>query len=225
MLFLFANGSTVDAFAPAPNKSVFARSCKDSSEAIARTANSNVINGRVSKTSRRNKTSLSALPLFQLASQAFTSCPLSTILTANPDAEAEVLTDISHLFLDFTAFFKFEDKFLNYAQLIGRISFILIDFLPGHAFHMEEMAIQLFFLWINIQRILPYFDETDKQEATSSGSISQDEIELQQQLHSRPLLSEEHIDYNHVSNEVEEITVASWEAIELEMNEGQSVNN
>ncbi len=184
----------------------------------------NVINGCVSKTLCRNKTPLSALPLFQLASQAFTSCPLSTILTANPDAEAEVLTEISHLFLDFTAFFKFEAKFLNYAQLIGRISFILIDFLPGHAFHMEEMAIQLFFLGFNIQRILPYF-ETDKQEASSSSSISQDEIELQQQLHSRPLLSEQHIDSNYVSDDKEEITVASWEEIELEMNEEQSVNN
>ena len=147
------------------------------------------------------------------------SGPLSSVLITDPDAEAQVLMDISHIFLDFTAFFKFKDKFLNYAQLIGRIAFIMIDFLPGHAFHMEEMAIQLFFLGLNIQKIMPYFD-AENQETSSSTYISPDDIELQQELHNRPLLLEAHDDpseYNHDCDDEEELTVDSWEEIELEM--------
>jgi hypothetical protein len=83
------------------------------------------------------------------------SGPLVSILEAGPDAQAEALLDISHVFLDFTAFFKFNGRFLNYAQLVGRLSFIAIDFLPGHAFHVEEMAVQLFLLGLSVRRMAP----------------------------------------------------------------------
>jgi len=83
------------------------------------------------------------------------SGPLVSILDAGPDAQAEALMDVSHVLLDFTALFKYNGRFLNCAQLVGRISFIAIDFLPGHAFHVEEMAVQLFLLGLNILRMIP----------------------------------------------------------------------
>lgn len=198
VLFLVANGSTAHAFAPSSTQG---RNFNGVPDTISQTMVTNGIRRGHPQILRRNKTSLSALSVLQLASQASSmvpkslflmkdlSSPLSSVLVTDPDAEAQVLMDISHIFLDFTAFFKIKDRFLNYAQLIGRLAFIMIDFLPGHAFHMEEMAIQLFFLGLNIQKIMPYFDD-ENQETSSSTSISPDEIELQQELHDCPLLLE-----------------------------------
>lgn len=83
------------------------------------------------------------------------SGPLASILEASPDAQAEALLDISHVLLDFTALFKVTGRFLSYAQLVGRFAFIAIDFLPGHAFCVEEMVVQLFLLGLCIQRMIP----------------------------------------------------------------------
>ena len=78
---------------------------------------------------------------------------------ADPDVEAEFLMNISHVLLDFTAFFKFDGMILQYTQLIGRLAFITIDFLPGHAFHIEELAVQIFLLVVSVQKMIPYADE------------------------------------------------------------------
>ncbi len=219
-LFFFVNGSTAEAFAPSPNQWAFG-----AKGTIARTPNQKLI-----PPFRNEKTLLLAHPLLQLAAQASTiapnklllmkdmSRPLSSVLTTDPDAEAQFLMDVSHIFLDFTAFFKFDGRFLNYAQLFGRISFILIDFLPGHAFHAEEMVIQIFFLGINIQKIWKD-SETKLQEPlspSSSTGITVDEIERQQQKQTRPLLAEEPIDMRSDDQSFSEEVATKEEEEEVE---------
>lgn len=222
-LFFFVNGSTIEAFAPSPNQWAFG-----AKGTIARTPNQELV-----PSFRNEKTLLLAHPLLQLAAQASSiapnklllmkdmSRPLSSVLTADPDVEAQFLVDVSHIFLDFTAFFKFDGQFLNYAQLFGRISFILIDFLPGHAFHAEEMAIQIFFLGINIQKI---WKDSEPLSPSSSTDITADEIELQQQKQTRPLLAEEPIDmrsddksFGETEEEKEKMMINEWEEVEFEM--------
>lgn len=103
--------------------------------------------------------------------------PLSSmkesISYADPDVEAELLSDISHVLLDFTAFFKIDVAFLNYAQLAGRIAFITIDFLPGHAFHAEEMILQLYFLALSVQKIQAMNDCIDGEELPTGQDTEQ----------------------------------------------------
>ena len=179
-MFLLFIGNTSHAFAPVPNQLSFVRDNSNGSSKIIPTKKIIQTND-ASKTLRRRKTtSLSAFSLVQLASHASTvvpksillmkdlSGPLSSIITADPDAEAEFLLDISHLLLDFTAFYKFDGKFLNCAQIAGRISFILIDFLPGHAFNWEEMAVQLVLLGISLQRMMP---DQEEEEATEEVEV------------------------------------------------------
>jgi hypothetical protein len=113
------------------------------------------------------------------------SGPLPSILELDPETKAECLMDISHLLLDVTAFFKFDGKFLNGAQLVGRLSFIMIDFLPGHAFHVEEMTVQLFLLGLSIQKMMPDDDppttKTTTQEEEASNNNTQNGRKQQQQ--------------------------------------------
>ena len=75
------------------------------------------------------------------------------ICVVDPDVEARFLVDITHLLLDFTVIFNFDGALLNFAQVVGRIAFIAIDFLPGHEFHYEEMAVQLVLLGVSIKRM------------------------------------------------------------------------
>ena len=222
-LFCFIHGSTTTAFAPSPNQWAFAAKGDYCSK-----PQNNLI-----PSCRKEKTELLAHPILQMATQASSmasyklllmkdvSGPLSSLLTADPDVEAQFLMDVSHIFLDFTAFFKFDGQFLNYAQLVGRISFILIDFLPGHAFRPEEMAIQLFFLGINIQKTWTDSEYIPQEESLSSTDIDAHEIELQQQAQDVPLLMEESIhirdgEQSLCDKEAKETTLDEWEQVELE---------
>jgi hypothetical protein len=141
------------------------------------------------------------------------SGPLSSILEplgeTDPDTEAQFLLDISHLLLDFTAFFKFDGKFLNFAQIAGRISFILIDFLPGHAFHAEEMAVQLFLLGVSLQRMMP-----DREEP--SENPGENELRFFDKL--RPEATMGSVLNEGLAGD-DELTMTASEESELEMNE------
>ena len=96
---------------------------------------------------------------------------------ADPELQAELLLDFSHIFLDFTAFIKTSGTALKYAQVIGRISFIMIGFLPDHNFHPEEMALQVFLLGLSIQKIIASHQEPELADASASVSVETNRTE------------------------------------------------
>lgn len=209
----FLIGNTSHAFAPASTHVSFLRS-----------------HGALPIVSKSvSKSSLASHSVLQIVHHAAVSVPPKTILLlkdasgplssilepiyqANPDTEAEFLMDISHILLDFTAFFKFDGKFLNYAQLAGRIAFLMIDLLPGHAFNIEETAVQIFLLGLHIQKMMP---EETKPKITTAAS--------------NPLKKEQRFDPNRQEATIassmkpwtsdEEMSIMAWEEAELEMSE------
>jgi hypothetical protein len=92
------------------------------------------------------RTSMSSLQLLSISPSS------STLL--DPNMEAEVLTDMSHLALDFTSIMNFSSKaMLKKTSVIGRILVIFADYIPDHSIHTEELVYQLFLLGVAIQNL------------------------------------------------------------------------
>jgi hypothetical protein len=155
------------------------------------------------------------------------SGPLSSILDLDPEKKAECLMNISHLLLDVTAFFKFDGTFLKGAQLIGRISYLMIHFLPGHAFHVEEIAVELFLLVVSIQKMIPdaaTSQTTTAQEEEASNNNIQNEPELEldreQQQQQQVFFFDKpgtNVDYSTTRTSQEEYSIAPCEEADLEL--------
>jgi len=76
---------------------------------------------------------------------------------ASPDKQAEVLSDSSFALCEYPTFLpdmKTSKLRIKVAQVLGRILIIGISLLPGHTFHPEELAIQLFLLGGSIQPLI-----------------------------------------------------------------------
>jgi hypothetical protein len=78
----------------------------------------------------------------------------------DPNVEAEVLTDMSHVALDFTPlsltslFNSSSPKaLLKMTSVIGRVFVILADYIPDHSIHPEELVIQLVMLGLSINNL------------------------------------------------------------------------
>ena len=154
------------------------------------------------------------------------SGPLSSILDLDPEKKAECLMNISHLLLDVTAFFKFDGTFLKGAQLIGRISYLMIHFLPGHAFHVEEIAVELFLLVVSIQKMIPDDDPattqttTSSQEEEASNNNIRNEPELDREQQQQVFFFDKpgtNIDYSTTRTSQEEYSIAPCEEADLEL--------
>ena len=79
---------------------------------------------------------------------------------ASPDKQAEVLSDSSFALCEYPTFLpdlKTNKLRIRVAQVLGRILIIDISLLPGHTFHPEELAIQLFLLGASLQPIIRSF--------------------------------------------------------------------
>ena len=79
---------------------------------------------------------------------------------ASPDKQAEVLSDSSFalsVYPTFLSDMKTSKLRIKLAQVLGRIFIIDISLLPGHPFHPEELAIQLFLLGASLQPIIRSF--------------------------------------------------------------------
>jgi len=75
----------------------------------------------------------------------------------SPDKQAEVLSDSSFALCEYPTFLpdmKTSKLLIRLAQVLGRILIIDISLLPGHTFHPEELAIQLFLLGASMQPII-----------------------------------------------------------------------
>merc|ERR1719148_260815 len=76
---------------------------------------------------------------------------------ASPDKQAEVLSDSSFALCEYPTFLpdlKTNKLRIRVAQVLGRILIIDISLLPGHTFHPEELAIQLFLLGASMDPII-----------------------------------------------------------------------
>jgi hypothetical protein len=67
-----------------------------------------------------------------------------------PDVEAEFLTDVSHIIMDFSGFFTLSKSLLKVYSVVGRILVLLADYLPDHTIHSEELLVQLFLLSVGV---------------------------------------------------------------------------
>jgi hypothetical protein len=72
----------------------------------------------------------------------------------SPEVEAEVLTDMSHMVMDFSGFFGPSKSLLRLCSVLGRILIIGADYLPDHNVHPEELVIQLVLLAINLSDVV-----------------------------------------------------------------------
>ena len=80
------------------------------------------------------------------------STPCSSTLL-DPNVEAEVLTDISHVALDFTSQWNWSKPLLKKTSVIGRVLVIFADYIPDHSIHPEELVIQLIMLGVAIKNL------------------------------------------------------------------------
>jgi hypothetical protein len=75
-----------------------------------------------------------------------------------PDVEAEVLTDVSHVMMDFSGFLPNDTPSKSmlrcFSVVVGRILVLSADYLPDHTVHPEELAVQLFLLTVSLNDIL-----------------------------------------------------------------------
>jgi len=77
--------------------------------------------------------------------------------STSSDVQAEILTDSSIGLMEYPSFLpdvKTSKLRIKYAQVMGRILIIDISLLPGHTFHPEELAIQLFLLGASMDPII-----------------------------------------------------------------------
>jgi hypothetical protein len=78
----------------------------------------------------------------------------SLLTIMNPSVEAEVLTDMSHVMMDFSGFFTPSRSLLRCFSVVGRILVLSADYLPDHTVHPEELAVQLFLLAYSLSDVL-----------------------------------------------------------------------
>ena len=68
------------------------------------------------------------------------------------ELESEVLMDVGHIFGDFSIFMTQSKSILRKAQIVGRIIFLVQDYLPDKHIQTEELIIQLFMISISVAR-------------------------------------------------------------------------
>jgi hypothetical protein len=89
------------------------------------------------------RTTMSSLQLIIMSPTSSSSALL------DPNMEAEVFTDMSHLALDFASIMKASKA----TAVIGRVLVILADYVPDHSIHPEELVFQLFMLGVAIKNL------------------------------------------------------------------------
>lgn len=109
-------------------------------------------------------------PISQLSQQSsFTSTSLSlapptdiadsiSLLSFNPDIQAEILSDISNVIMNAAVFvpnLKTTQRLrMKCLEVVGRMLVLTIGVLPHHQMNTEELLVQLFLLGVNMKPIL-----------------------------------------------------------------------
>ena len=87
-----------------------------------------------------------------------------------PELESEVLLDVSHLFLDFSAFLTASKPVLKVAQVIGRILILAQDYIPDKHVSPEELGIQVLMITVCIAK---RGEQQQQQQAGSNNSTNE----------------------------------------------------
>jgi hypothetical protein len=109
---------------------------------------------RVSRTARYFITESSAVESFHSLLDLQSSMAPTTRSSTMLSPEVEVLTDMSHMVMDFSGFFGPSKSLLRLCSVLGRILIIGADYLPDHNVHPEELVIQLVLLAINLSDVV-----------------------------------------------------------------------
>ena len=135
-----------------------------------------LFHGAVTKTTLAMLDQTSTTNVFTLVSpllsMSFVMPPFASVVTATPTfidpvVEAELLTDMAHVALDFVTFFGPATVVIRLMAIIGRLFTIGADYVPDHAMNIEEVIFQAVMLGMAssgfIQSIMPAFLATSTQ--------------------------------------------------------------
>mmetsp|Transcript_20049 Transcript_20049/g.22372 ORF Transcript_20049/g.22372 Transcript_20049/m.22372 type:complete len:169 (+) Transcript_20049:173-679(+) len=87
--------------------------------------------------------------------------------TISTEVEAEVLTAMAHITMDFTGLAKPSKSLIRLFVVIGRMLVISADYVADHSIHPEELLIQLFLMSVAIKEmIVSEDDDTNEDDAT-----------------------------------------------------------
>ena len=76
-------------------------------------------------------------------------------MAPSADTEAEFLTTMAHVTMDFTGFGHNPSKtLLRYFAVLGRVLVLSADYVIDHSIHPEELAIQLFLMGIALKELV-----------------------------------------------------------------------
>ncbi len=75
-------------------------------------------------------------------------------MAPSADVEAEVLTTMAHVTMDFSGFVNPSKNLLRYFTVLGRVFVISADYIIDHSIHPEELMIQLVLMMIAIKEII-----------------------------------------------------------------------
>eukprot|EP00804_Cyclotella_cryptica_P016029 CCRYP_004172-RB/>CCRYP_004172-RB protein AED:0.00 eAED:0.00 QI:278/-1/1/1/-1/1/1/130/341 len=82
------------------------------------------------------------------------STTLQHMISSDPQLEAELLNDISHVALDFTTFISPNTAWIRFCSVLGRVLVISSDYVQDHYISPDEALFQTFMLTISIQMLL-----------------------------------------------------------------------
>ena len=96
-----------------------------------------------------------SMPGLQKASDSlFGNTQQTLAMVPSADMEAEVLTTMAHVTMDFSGFVNPSKNLLRYSIVLGRVFAISADYIIDHSIHPEELMIQLFLMAIAIKEII-----------------------------------------------------------------------
>ena len=75
-------------------------------------------------------------------------------VASTPDGESQLLNDAAHVVMDFSGIFRPSKSTMRLFSIGGRLLGLLADYLPDHTIHVEEVLIQLFFIFMTGQELL-----------------------------------------------------------------------
>jgi hypothetical protein len=83
-----------------------------------------------------------------------TTTTAMNVATISADLEAEVLTTMAHVTMDFTGLASPSKSLLRMFTVIGRIFVISSDYIVDNSIHPEELVIQLFLMSVAIKDMI-----------------------------------------------------------------------
>lgn len=80
--------------------------------------------------------------------------PLAAATSAPQLVEAEVLTDMAHVALDFSGLLSPSKSMIRLYSIFGRLLALSADYLPDHVIHPEEFVIQFFLICVTMRELI-----------------------------------------------------------------------